>query len=69
LTTSGGSVTAYLANDIAVDLDASTSGGRVKSDFMVVGKIKKTSIKGTINGGGPDLKLKTSGGSVRIKTL
>jgi DUF4097 and DUF4098 domain-containing protein YvlB len=69
LTTSGGSVTAYLARDIAVDLDASTSGGRVKSDFMVEGRVKKTSIDGKINGGGPQLKMKTSGGSVRIKAL
>lgn len=67
LTTSGGSITAYLAEGIAVDLNASTSGGRVKSEFDVVGKVKKTSIKGEINGGGPDLYLRTSGGSVKIK--
>ncbi|RBP48857.1 DUF4097 family beta strand repeat-containing protein [Arenicella xantha] len=69
LTTSGGSVTAYLAEDIAVDITASTSGGRVTSDFDVDGKVKKTSIRGKINGGGPTLTLKTSGGSVRIKEL
>lgn len=69
LTTSGGSVTAYLAANIAVDIDASTSGGRVRSEFEVAGRIKKTKINGTINGGGPDLKLKTSGGSVNIKRL
>jgi hypothetical protein len=69
LTTSGGSITVYLAPDIAVDLSARTSGGRVRSDFDVNGSIKKKSIKGTINGGGPELVLKTSGGSVRIKEL
>ncbi len=55
LKTSGGSVTVYLADDIAVDLSAKTSGGRVRSDFEVNGSVKKKSIKGTINGGGPDL--------------
>ena len=69
LTTSGGSVVAYLAPGIAVDLDASTSGGRVSSEFDVKGTIKKKRIRGTINGGGPDLVLKTSGGSVSVKEI
>ena len=69
LTTSGGTITARLLEDIQIDLDASTSGGRVKSDFEVEGRVKKQSIKGSINGGGPKLTLRTSGGSVRIKSL
>ena len=69
LTTSGGSVTVYLAPEIAVDLDASTSGGSVSSELDVTGKIKPRHIKGTINGGGPDLELHTSGGSVRVKSI
>ncbi|MFT4926499.1 MAG: hypothetical protein ACI8WB_002597 [Phenylobacterium sp.] len=69
LTTSGGSITVYLAADIAVDLSARTSGGRVSSDFEVDGSVKKKSIRGAINGGGPELVLKTSGGSVRVKKL
>ena len=66
LTTSGGSISAYLDPSIAINLDASTSGGRVKSEFDVDGSIKRTKIKGQINGGGPLLKLRTSGGSVSI---
>ena len=69
LDTSGGSVTAFLIEDIKVDIDASTSGGRVSSDFSVDGKVKKRSIRGEINGGGPKLKLRTSGGSVSIRSL
>ncbi|WP_057832845.1 DUF4097 family beta strand repeat-containing protein [Colwellia sp. TT2012] len=67
--TSGGSITAYLAKDVAVNLSAKTSGGRVSSEFTVNGKTTKRSIEGTINGGGPELVLKTSGGSVRIKKI
>ncbi len=67
--TSGGSITAYLAKDVAVNLSAKTSGGRVSSEFAVNGTTKKRSIVGTINGGGPELVLKTSGGSVRIKEI
>jgi hypothetical protein len=69
LTTSGGSITADLIEDIQVDLYAATSGGRVKIDFSVDGNIKKQSVKGRINGGGPKLTLKTSGGSIRINSI
>lgn len=69
LTTSGGSITAYLLPSIAVNLEAKTSGGSVSSDFNVNGKSKRSKIEGIINGGGPELYLKTSGGSVRVKKL
>ncbi|WP_340680427.1 DUF4097 family beta strand repeat-containing protein [Paraglaciecola sp.] len=69
LTTSGGSITADLIEAIQVDLYAATSGGRIKTDFAVDGNIKKQSIEGKINGGGPKLTLKTSGGSIRINSI
>ena len=69
LSTSGGSVTAYVKPDIKVDLLAKTSGGRVRSDLPVAGSVGKRSIEGEINGGGPALVLKTSGGSVRVKEI
>jgi hypothetical protein len=67
--TSGGSITAYLAKDVAVNLTAKTSGGRVSSEFAVNGTTSKRKMEGTINGGGPELVLKTSGGSVHIKEI
>ncbi len=69
LETSGGSITARFPADVAIDLDASTSGGRVSSDFDVNGRIKKRSIEGEINGGGPRVRLHTSGGSVRVEKI
>jgi hypothetical protein len=69
LTTSGGSITAYLIPDVQLNISASTSGGRVKSDFEIAGKVKKMSVRGSINGGGPKLILKTSGGSIKIKEI
>jgi DUF4097 and DUF4098 domain-containing protein YvlB len=71
LTTSGGSITVHVVDDIEVDLDAKTSGGRVSTDFPITiqGEISKRRIKGEINGGGPELYLRTSGGSIRIKKL
>lgn len=69
LTTSGGSIRVYMAENIGVDLEAKTSGGSVNTEFPVTvsGKIKKNYLKAKLNGGGPQLYLKTSGGSIYIK--
>jgi DUF4097 and DUF4098 domain-containing protein YvlB len=72
LKTSGGSITAKLAEDIKVDVDAKTSGGRVKTDFPVTiraGELSKTKLQAQINGGGPELYLRTSGGNIRIQEI
>lgn len=71
LTTSGGSVTAVLPSDVRVDLDAATSGGSVQSSFpdAQVDPKKKTRLVAPINGGGPTLRLKTSGGNISVKQL
>ena len=57
--------------DIAIDVDAETSGGQVSTDFVVAlviqGKVPKNRLKGSINGGGPLLKLRTSAGSIRLQ--
>ena len=70
LETTGGNVTAYLVEDIAVNVDAKTTGGRVSSDIpvtmVVQGKIRGNRLQGAINGGGPQLKLRTFGGSIRL---
>ena len=51
-----------------VSIDASASGGSVNSDVPVTiqGKIEKDSLRGDMNGGGPLLRLRSSGGGVRI---
>lgn len=68
LTTSGGSINIYMDDNVALDLDAKTRSGRVKSDFKVAvhGKMSKNRLQGEINGGGPELYLRTSGGSIRL---
>lgn len=71
LATSGGTVTVALAPSIRVDLDARASGGGVRSDVpvTVVGTQEDDEIRGQINGGGPKLTLRTSGGGVRVRPL
>lgn len=69
LRTSGGSVTIVLPQDTAVDLDAKASGGRVRSDLPITvsGEISKNELRGEINGGGPRLTLRSSGGNVNLR--
>ena len=69
LKTSGGSITVYLAEDVSLNVDAGTSGGSIHTEFPVTiqGKVSKRELKAQINGGGPELYLHTSGGSIYIK--
>ena len=67
--TSGGSIDLAVDDSIRIDLDARTSGGGVRSDLTVDGHVKKSEIRGTINGGGPQVTAHTSGGSVHIRKI
>jgi hypothetical protein len=69
--TSGGNVTIAIARSVGATIDASTSGGEVECDLpvTVTGKIRSSSIRGTVNGGGNVIYAHTSGGNVRIRGL
>lgn len=69
LETSGGNVEVELAENVRANLDAKTSGGHVRTEFpiTVTGEVDKNNIQGPINGGGPALILRTSGGSINIR--
>jgi DUF4097 and DUF4098 domain-containing protein YvlB len=69
LSTSGGGVTVRVPADAAFNLDAETSGGGVHCDLPVTvqGKLEHNRIKGTVNGGGPVVRLETSGGGIQVQ--
>ena len=69
LTTSGGGITVKLAENVNVYLNAATSGGSVSTDFPITikGKVDRSKLKGKINEGGPQLYLRSSGGSIHIE--
>ncbi len=68
LKTSGGSVTLYMDENVKANIDARTSGGRVSVDFpvKVQGKLSRSRLHGELNGGGPMLTLRSSGGGIRL---
>ncbi|HUP49077.1 MAG TPA: DUF4097 family beta strand repeat-containing protein [Thermoanaerobaculia bacterium] len=73
LSTSGGGITLSVARDVKLDLDARASGGGVRSDVPVTitvhGSVDRHSLRGQINGGGPKLVLRTSGGGIRLSQM
>jgi len=71
LSTSGGRVVVTLAPAVSVEIDAETSGGTVDSEIAVTtsGRIVKSSLHGTVNGGGPRLVLRSSGGDIRVRKM
>ena len=67
LETSGGSITVVAPSNAALTIDAETSAGSVRSD-LPISRIHADddSLKGTINGGGTKLVLRSSAGSIEI---
>lgn len=69
LVSSGGGISVSLAGDVRADLEAHTSGGGIRADIpvTVMGTQSETDLIGKINGGGPRLVVRTSGGGITLK--
>jgi hypothetical protein len=68
LSTSSGSVTIELAGRPAFALDAHSNSGRIDTQYPVaVGRIDRRELRGSVNGGGPLLHVRTSSGGIRIR--
>ncbi len=66
LKTSGGSITITIPHDKGYDVDL--DGSRVDASVdNFKGRIERDEMNGTLNGGGINLKAKTSGGSIRLR--
>ncbi|HEX9984965.1 MAG TPA: DUF4097 family beta strand repeat-containing protein [Thermoanaerobaculia bacterium] len=68
LETTNGRISLTLPATFAADLDAATSNGSVTTDLPVsTTRAGKDSLRGSINGGGTALRLRTTNGSIEIK--
>ena len=69
LSTSGGGISIYVSKDFKADLDARCSGGDVHCDMPITvqGSFGEGKLVGKINGGGPLLTLRTSGGGIELR--
>jgi DUF4097 and DUF4098 domain-containing protein YvlB len=70
LSTSGGEVRATVGQAAGFQLEASTSGGEVNAAGITItidrGGLGKSTLSGSVNGGGPLLKLHSSGGDIVV---
>jgi DUF4097 and DUF4098 domain-containing protein YvlB len=66
---SGGGITVLLDPTVGLDIDAHAD--RIDSDLPITTTrgFSRESLRGTLNGGGPSLRIETSGGSVHIRPL
>lgn len=69
--TVNGSITLELPAGLNAEVHASTVSGRIDSDFpiMVTGQVSRRSLRGTIGEGGPELRVSTVNGSIRLREI
>lgn len=69
LSTSSGGIDIDLPAGQGFQLDASTTSGRIETDFpvTVTGPVNRRSLRGASGGGGPLLQVRTTSGGIEIK--
>jgi hypothetical protein len=67
--TVNGSVTLEMPTGLHADFRGSTVNGRIDSDFpiLVTGQVSRRSLRGAIGDGGPELRVSTVNGSIRLR--
>ena len=66
--TSGGSIELTLPRSTAANVDATTSGGNVNTELPVTTtRMSEHHLKGSLNGGGEPIELRTSGGGISLR--
>jgi len=68
LTTTNGKIVLTVPSSLAAEIDASTTNGSIDSEIAVTThSVGRHSLRGTINGGGAELRLRTTNGSIEIR--
>ena len=69
LSSSSGSVTVELVGKPAFTLDAHSNSGKIATDYPVTvnGVTSRHELRGSVNGGGPLLHVRTSSGGINIR--
>jgi hypothetical protein len=69
LESSGGDIDLALPKSATADISAQTSGGRITTNLpLEVTRADDEHLRGKLNGGGPSVLLRTSGGSISINS-
>jgi hypothetical protein len=65
--TGDGDVTVYLPETFTADVDIQSESIDIGEAFRVIGTVSRHRMKGTMNGGGPPLTVRTGDGSVTVR--
>jgi len=67
--TTNGRIEIAVPADLAVDVDAGTTNGSISTDLPInTTRFSRNSLRGTINGGGTSLRMRTTNGQIAIRT-
>jgi hypothetical protein len=68
--TGSGRITVTLTRDAAIRLDSSTRSGSIDVRTLdVAGTVEKRRVTGVVGGGGPDVRLVSRSGSIRVERV
>ncbi len=66
--TTNGGIELIVPEKLAANVDAETTNGSISSELPVASRtMGRNTLRGSINGGGPDLRLRTTNGGIRIR--
>lgn len=66
--TTNGRIQVSVPRNIAIDIDAATTNGSIESELPVSAtRISRNSLRGSVNGGGTPLRLRTTNGSINVR--
>ena len=71
ITTGDGSVSLYLPSDFGAELDAHTGDGSIRNELSIAaegGEAGRHTLRARLGNGGKTLQIRTSDGSIRLKS-
>ena len=69
ISTTNGRISLVVPQTLGANVDADTTNGSIDSDLPIATtRVSRNSLRGTINGGGSDLRLSTTNGGIEIRT-
>ncbi len=67
--TTNGRITLAMPPSVAADINAGTTNGSIRSDLpLETSRFSRTSLRGSLNGGGAEIRLRTTNGGIDIKS-
>ena len=67
--TTNGRITVTVPSNFAADVDAGTTNGSIHTDLPIAtSRVSRSSLRGSINGGGTPMRMRTTNGGIEIRT-